>query len=118
MVTPWQTSVRTKHLTVPFDIPSTDALFTAELRPTTDRKVTTADEAFVAVDQPLPMHLTITRSCQWDVVPGSSDTRVQFPEFYYELLANPDVWLVAGRRRASFSLQVSLRQLPHQPLIC
>lgn len=67
-----------------------------------------------AVGQLIPATLTIKHTRSWDssgeaASPG--DERAL--DFSYEVHANPDDWLVAGRRRARFRAKVCTKRKPH-----
>ena len=94
------------YLTVPFDLPSTHFVHTVRLQLPNQDAVSKLGSCGTAIDQPLSMQLEISHTRQWDadLTPDSeADTR----EFFYEVHASPDTWLIGGQRRAKFRAKVS-----------
>jgi len=57
---------------------------------------------FAIVGQVMPMELSIKYTQRWAHEKGNTAAM----DFWYEVHANPDTWLVGGQRKARFSLKV------------
>src|SRR5208282_4575886 len=55
------------------------------------------------VGDPIKAELSISSSFNWNLTGNSSSTKI---DCYYDLLLDPDVWLVSGCKRAHFAVQV------------
>ena len=55
------------------------------------------------VGNPIKAELSISSSFNWNFTGNLSSTQI---ECYYDLLLDPDVWLVSGSKRAHFIVQV------------
>ncbi|RAL11132.1 putative TMEM1 family protein [Aspergillus homomorphus CBS 101889] len=95
---PTSPPVLKRHIIIPVDIPHIQVVHTAELRLTN----LTDQPRHAAVGQMIAAELSIHHTRRW----CSPDQREQADgplEFTYELHANPDSWLVGGRRRGNFT---------------
>lgn len=98
---------RRQWLTVPFDLPHLDFVHTAQLSRMFTPDSRDHPPSFIAVDQPLPMQLSISHTRHWAV--DSSPARVpEVMEFEYELRACPETWLIGGPRKARFRAKVGV----------
>ncbi len=100
-------AARRQHLTVPFDLPSTNFVHTARLHVNDQNILQRSTISGVAVDQPLPMRLEISHTTQWDA-DLKPDSEASTRDFYYEVHSSPDTWLIGGQRKARFSAKVYL----------
>ncbi|KAK1912404.1 hypothetical protein P3342_010005 [Pyrenophora teres f. teres] len=95
-----------RRMVITVSIPQTHVLHTASLTLTSPR--TASYTTIATVGQPLAATLRISHTRRW-ATPSSLlsaagiDTATDPIDFYYTIDANPDVWLVAGPRRAQFS---------------
>lgn len=64
-----------------------------------------AETGYVAVAQPVSAELIIKHTRQW-LTQAEPQRKNQVLEFYYEVQANPDTWLIGGHRKAHFSAEV------------
>ncbi|KAL5049703.1 hypothetical protein BDW71DRAFT_153046 [Aspergillus fruticulosus] len=95
---PPEPSIRQRHIIIPVDIPEIQVVHTAELRLTN----LPSQAPHAAVGQPITAELRLSHTRRW----CSPDQRANADgplEFSYELHANPDLWMVGGRRRGNFS---------------
>ena len=95
-----------ENLTVPVDIPHTQIVHTARLQ----RIVTSSGSPqrdFVPLGEGIRMELSISHTRRWDG-PQSKEAEGQALEFYYEMRANSDAWVVGGQRKAHFTSVVSM----------
>lgn len=83
-------------MVIPVDIPEIPVVHTAELH--VGQKQTT----HAAVGQMISAELTLQHTRRW--CPAETQENPDGPlEFAYEIHANPEHWLVGGRRRGNFS---------------
>ncbi|KAL3481889.1 trafficking protein particle complex subunit 10 [Aspergillus californicus] len=101
---PERPSIRQRHIIIPVDIPEIQVVHTAELRLTN-----IPDEApHAAVGQTITAELRLSHTRRW-CSPDQRESAAgpggpQAPlEFSYELHANPELWMVGGRRRGNFT---------------
>ncbi|PYH48467.1 putative TMEM1 family protein [Aspergillus saccharolyticus JOP 1030-1] len=95
---PESPTVLKRHIVIPVDIPEIQVVHTAELRLTN----LTDQPRYAAVGQMIAAELSISHTRRW----SSAEQRANPDgplEFTYELHANPDCWLVGGRRRGNFT---------------
>lgn len=96
-----------RQIVIPVDIPTMPVVHTAELR-----LLSSEDKSVpVAVGQMMGAELILSHTRAWDKPEAGSQKRPKPPqgsdakpclEFSYELHANPEVWLIGGRRRGNF----------------
>jgi hypothetical protein len=95
----------TRRIVIPVDIPQVRVVHTAELR------IIAADDrqALVGVGQPIAAELRIKHTLDWgstkpeaSAAPTDSENESEPLEFAYEVHANPEVWLVGGKRRGNY----------------
>jgi hypothetical protein len=55
------------------------------------------------VGAPIKAEISISSSFNWNLIGNPASTKI---DCYYELLLDPDVWLVSGCKRAHFFVQV------------
>ena len=79
---------------------------TVRLRLVGAQTETQAESSLVAVSHVLPAELTIKHTRRWGTLADSPDAD-QPLDFFYEIQASPDLWLVGGQRKAHFSARVS-----------
>ncbi|RMZ72823.1 tmem1 family [Pyrenophora seminiperda CCB06] len=97
-----------RRMVITVSIPQTHILHTASL--TLDSPQNVSHTTIATVGQPLPATLRISHTRRWatpsSLLSAANMTSPSDPlDFYYTIDANPDVWLVAGQRRAHFSAQ-------------
>ncbi|PGH04895.1 hypothetical protein AJ80_08444 [Polytolypa hystricis UAMH7299] len=85
-----------RQIIIPVDVPDVQVVHTAEL------SLPSASGSHIyAVGEMIPATLTVRHTRRWCPVkaqePGSE------LEFSYEILANPDLWLIGGRRRGHYA---------------
>ncbi|RAR02353.1 tmem1 family protein [Stemphylium lycopersici] len=95
-----------RRMVITVSIPQTHILQTASL--SVESPSTVSHSPVATVGQPLMTTLRISHSRRWaspsSLVSAANLTEPTDPiDFVYTIEANPDVWLVAGQRRAQFS---------------
>ncbi|KAF3491930.1 uncharacterized protein GIQ15_01447 [Arthroderma uncinatum] len=84
-------------ITIPVDIPDVQVVHTARLV----LDGLSPGQTHVGVDDMIPADLIIHHTRRWCSV---AEREVQSSlEFSYEVVANPDVWVIGGRRRGNYS---------------
>ncbi|KAL4934627.1 putative TMEM1 family protein [Aspergillus undulatus] len=96
---PQQPSIRQRHIIIPVDIPEIQVVHTAELR-LSDLPVQN-QAPYAAVGQTIPAELRLSHTRRW-CTPEQREPNNPL-EFSYELHANPELWMVGGRRRGNFT---------------
>lgn len=94
-----------QDLTVPVEIPQMHVVHTARLR-RLEMSSSHPQLDSVPGGKGIPMELTISHTRKW----GSEETHGaedQALDFFFEIQANPDVWVVGGQRKVHFSSMVS-----------
>ena len=94
---PQQPSIPSRRIVIPVDIPEIQVVHTAELR--LGNLATQPTHA--AVGQMIAAELRLRHTRRW-CTPEHQEHRDGALEFSYDLHANPDLWLVGGRRRGNF----------------
>ncbi|OAX81311.1 hypothetical protein ACJ72_04346 [Emergomyces africanus] len=108
------TTIPNRQIIIPVDVPEVQVVHTAKLiipKP--------SNLSHATVGEMIPATLTIHHTRRWCPV----ENREPEPslEFSYEILVNPDVWLVGGRRRGNFtakegeSRSFAVMLLPQRP---
>ncbi|KAK9480577.1 trafficking protein particle complex subunit 10 [Lipomyces japonicus] len=113
----------TKEMIIPVEIPIVELLFTLELwynPPATSPGATTSSDnpatatksfsdCVFYIGEAIPVTLELTLSRSWgshggrkDVQDGSSGQA----EFVYEVFADPDTWIVSGKRKGNFLIDI------------
>lgn len=110
---PEQPSVPSRHMVIPVDIPEIQVVHTAELR--LGRKA-----SHTAVGEMISAELCLRHTRRW--CPAEQRENAGGPlEFAYEIHANPEHWLVGGRRRGNFTasegetMTFAIMLLPQKP---
>ncbi|KAL4915101.1 trafficking protein particle complex subunit 10 [Aspergillus aurantiobrunneus] len=97
---PQQPSIRQRHIIIPVDIPEVQVVHTAELRLTNLPE----QSPHAAVGQTITAELRLTHTRRWCSPDQRENGGGGSPlEFSYELHANPELWMVGGRRRGNFT---------------
>ncbi|MCJ1438305.1 hypothetical protein MMC27_007693 [Xylographa pallens] len=96
-----------RTITIPVDVPQTQVVHTARLRVLGKTHEIRELGGSIAVGHCIPAELLLQHTRRWDVkgkgkVPEQEHRAL---EFYYELDASPETWLIGGRRKAQFSAQ-------------
>ncbi|EAW07582.1 putative TMEM1 family protein [Aspergillus clavatus NRRL 1] len=86
-----------RRIVIPVDIPEIQVLHTAELR----LKGLADQPRHAAVGQMIAAELTLRHTRRWSS-PEHREHASSALEFSYEIHANPEMWLVGGRRRGNF----------------
>ncbi|KAF5855411.1 hypothetical protein ETB97_009245 [Aspergillus alliaceus] len=95
---PDQPSIPRRHIVIPVDIPEIQVVHTAELR-----LCNLADQPpHAAVGQMIAAELSLRHTRRW-CSPENRESAGGPLEFSYEIHANPELWLVGGRRRGNFT---------------
>ncbi|KAL4880851.1 trafficking protein particle complex subunit 10 [Aspergillus karnatakaensis] len=95
---PVQPTIRQRHIIIPVDIPEIQVVHTAELRLTNLPE----QAPHAAVGQTITAELRLSHTRRW-CSPDQRENAGGPLEFSYELHANPDLWMVGGRRRGNFT---------------
>ncbi|CAN9357083.1 unnamed protein product [Alternaria sp. RS040] len=95
-----------RRMVITVSIPQTHILHTASL--SFDSPSSSLDSVIATVGQPLMTTLRISHTRRWaspsSLLSAANLTEVSEPiDFVYTIDANPEVWLVAGQRRAHFT---------------
>ncbi|KAI9877272.1 MAG: hypothetical protein M1830_004355 [Pleopsidium flavum] len=112
-----------RQIVIPVEVPSISIVHTAHMRIVTKNSDGRSTDQFAAVGQIIAAALTIKHTRRWDTAKATeAPHNAEKPlNFSYEVQANPDLWLVAGRRRGHFStkeneaLTFPLMLLPQRP---
>ncbi|KAJ5127148.1 hypothetical protein N7448_007927 [Penicillium atrosanguineum] len=98
---PQQPTIPTRSIVIPVEIPEIQVVHTAELQlhPSSEAMGTGASHA--AVGQMISAELTLHHTRRW-CSPATQENSGQPLECSYELHANPELWLLGGRRRGNF----------------
>ncbi|ODH21236.1 hypothetical protein ACO22_05692 [Paracoccidioides brasiliensis] len=108
------TAAPNRQIIIPVDVPEIQIVHTANLSIPKPSNLTHA-----TVGEMIPATLTIYHTRRW--CPVESREPESSLEFSYELLVNPDIWLVGGRRRGNFtakegeSRSFTVMLLPQRP---
>ncbi|KAE8410828.1 trafficking protein particle complex subunit 10 [Aspergillus pseudocaelatus] len=95
---PEQPSIPRRHIIIPVDIPEIQVVHSAELR-----LCNLADQPpHAAVGQMIAAELSLRHTRRW-CSPENRENAGGPLEFSYEIHANPELWLVGGRRRGNFT---------------
>lgn len=95
---PDQPLIPRRHIIIPVDIPEIQVVHTAELR-----LCNLADQPpHAAVGQMIAAELSLRHTRRW-CSPENRESAGGPLEFSYEIHANPELWLVGGRRRGNFT---------------
>ncbi|QSS60330.1 TMEM1 family protein [Histoplasma capsulatum] len=90
------TTIPNRQIIIPVDVPNVQIVHTANLT------IPKPDDLIQAtVGEMIPATLTIRHTRRW--CPVQAREPEASLEFSYEILVNPDVWLVGGRRRGNFT---------------
>lgn len=95
---PDQPSIPPRHIVIPVDIPEIQVVHTAELRLTN----LVDQPPHGAVGQMIAGELSLRHTRRW-CSPQHRENGGGPLEFSYEIHANPELWLVGGRRRGNFT---------------
>lgn len=105
---PQQPTIPSRHVVIPVDIPEVQVVHTAELRlsnnPSKDDSSKENQPTHAAVGQMIAAELRLRHTRRW-CSPGHQEHASHSDgalEFAYDLHANPEQWLVGGRRRGNF----------------
>lgn len=85
------------------DVPQTQIVYQANLRLFGGTHETQDAGGASAVGHGIPAELVLQYTRRWDVKRAVSERQPDELEFYYELDASPETWLIGGRRKARFS---------------
>ncbi|EER42375.1 TMEM1 family protein [Histoplasma capsulatum H143] len=114
MTTTTSTTIPNRQVIIPVDVPNVQIVHTANFTiPKPD------DLIHATVGEMIPATLTIRHTRRW--CPVQAREPEASLEFSYEILVNPDVWLVGGRRRGNFTAKegetrsLTVMLLPQRP---
>ncbi|GJP97622.1 hypothetical protein CBS115989_3407 [Aspergillus niger] len=93
-------AVRSRHIVIPVDIPEIQVVHTAELRLAN----LSQQPPHAAVGQMIAAELSIRHTRRW-CSPEHRENAGGPLDFSYEIHANPETWLVGGRRRGNFTAE-------------
>ncbi|KAE8408425.1 trafficking protein particle complex subunit 10 [Aspergillus pseudonomiae] len=97
---PDQPSIPRRHIIIPVDIPEIQVVHTAELR----LRNLAGQPPHAAVGQMIAAELSLRHTRRW-CSPEHRENAGGPLEFSYEIHANPELWLVGGRRRGNFTAE-------------
>ncbi|KAJ5677131.1 uncharacterized protein N7477_002764 [Penicillium maclennaniae] len=117
---PQQPTIPTRSIVIPVEIPEIQVVHTAELQLQPSSEATGTGASHAAVGQMIPAELVMHHTRRW-CSPASQEHSGQPLECSYELHANPELWLLGGRRRGNFvaregeSTRFTVLLLPQKP---
>ena len=97
-----------RRIIIPVDVPHKQIVHIAHIRfldPLLDAR---GHPAAIAVGHSVPAELILRYSRGWNTHGEGPSRDSEKLEFFYELDANPDTWLIGGWRRAQFVAKVRL----------
>lgn len=98
-----------RRIIIPVEIPSVPVVHTVKLRMLPVDSDSQSSVTLAAVGQIIGANLEIKHTQRWDTANGGealSHGEEKPLQFSYEVQANPDSWLVAGRRKGHFHAKV------------
>lgn len=98
-----------RRIIIPVEVPSVSVVHTVRLRIMPVANDSQGPVALAAVGQIIAANLEIKHTRRWattDVRAGTPPSAGKPLNFSYEVQANPDSWLVAGRRKGHFRATV------------
>ncbi|KAJ5082629.1 hypothetical protein N7532_011672 [Penicillium argentinense] len=101
---PSQPSIPTRSIVIPVDIPEIQVVHTAELQLQPGAQTSESGTTHAAVGQMITAELCLRHTRRW-CSPTSQELAGQPLECSYELHANPELWLLGGRRRGNFLIR-------------
>ncbi|KAJ5664026.1 hypothetical protein N7507_004757 [Penicillium longicatenatum] len=116
---PSQPTIPTRCIIIPVEIPEIQVVHTAELQLQTGLDGS-SDSSHAAVGQMIPAELTLRHTRRW-CSPTNQEHAGQPLECSYEIHANPELWLLGGRRRGNFlaregeTTRFTILLLPQKP---
>jgi len=93
-----------RRIIIPVDVPQMQVVHTAELHLLNMSAENYNPDSAVVIGDSIPATLELSYSCVWDTngeQTPPSETRTL--DFFYELEASPDTWIIGGRRRAQYT---------------
>lgn len=99
-----------QYLFVPVDVPFMEVVHAVSLQLYVDTLETPAKLRTVAIGRAIPAELNIRHTRKWSNPRLTSDDVLNF---YFEVHASPDTWLIGGLRKAHFSAKVRSLQSPY-----
>lgn len=107
-----------RRITIPVEVPRMQFVHTADLILRDNEGKTFDEDATVIVGNTIAAELRIRHTRAWDseqtIRPATSEHTASprvpddLVDFYYEIQAKPELWLIGGRRKAQFSARVHL----------
>ncbi|KAJ6109495.1 hypothetical protein N7486_001730 [Penicillium sp. IBT 16267x] len=116
---PSQPTIPTRCIIIPVEIPEIQVVHTAELQLQPGLDVSSGS-SHAAVGQMIPAELTLRHTRRW-CSPTNQEHAGQPLECSYEIHANPELWLLGGRRRGNFlaregeTTRFTILLLPQKP---
>ncbi|KAJ5682296.1 hypothetical protein N7462_005461 [Penicillium macrosclerotiorum] len=98
---PTQPSIPTRSIMIPVEIPEIQVVHTAELQLLPNADGSNPGSSHAAVGQMISAELCLRHTRRW-CPPANQEHAGQPLECSYELHANPELWLLGGRRRGNF----------------
>jgi hypothetical protein len=95
-------SLLSRQIVIPVDVPEIQVVHTAELR-LGHRSIGSNATVHAAVGHMIPVELVLRHTRRW--CSNRTEAADAPLEFAYEIHANPDLWLVGGRRRGNFTAE-------------
>lgn len=96
---------KVQHIVVPVELPSLDIIHTVRLR-ILEKSPEGGKPFIAAIGKAVKAELSVRHSRSWKadgLSPPIADERL---DFFYEVQASSDTWLIGGRRTAHFSVKV------------
>ncbi|CZS98346.1 probable TRS130 TRAPP subunit of 130 kDa involved in targeting and fusion of ER to golgi transport vesicles [Rhynchosporium agropyri] len=97
---------KSRSIVIPVDVPSVSVVCTADLK-FLELSSLSSDPILAASNQPLSATLTIKYTRIWNTAPEpehDASTADDSLEFFYEVSAASDIWLIGGKRKGHFRI--------------
>jgi hypothetical protein len=118
-----ETISKSRSIIIPVDVPSVTAVYTADIK--LIQKARICGEVVATINEPIPASLEIKSTRIWDSTSPTEKKSSQavggVPEiddidFFYDVSAPQDTWLIGGKRRGHFRIPYSKDEAPPQRL--
>lgn len=94
---------KSRSIIIPVDVPSVNIVHTADLK-LLETLALDSSTPMTALNQPIPATLELKWTKRWDSESKIAKPPAQDLEFYYEVSAAADTWLIGGKRKGHFNI--------------
>ena len=108
-----ETISKSRSIIIPVDIPSVTVVHTADLKLVEPSPLATV---VAALNQPISTNLTIKWTRIWDnkfSLDGTCPAQTTDLDFFYEISAASDTWLIGGKRKGHFKVPRKIISMPN-----